>query len=216
MGTRLSLLKKEISILEYIKNNVLNIGIKITGNKAMVNPCPLCGHRDHFFIYLNNNTFCSFGCAARGGSIVDFIAAYKNITIHAAIEEIFKMSVDVKSAWKKDLIKDKRSIDIDQEIDSYLNKSVDLFIIYCKVIKKIKHYYMVGSYQYKMFDFLESFYDRLSDKLLKFDNKKSNLSELRHMIHVLDHVEEMLCMEFNHFKSYLKIAENDRKDEDKN
>jgi len=54
------------------------------GESLLVNPCPLCGHKNHFYIFPNSNRYYSFGCGHKG-DIGDFLVAYLNITNNEAM-----------------------------------------------------------------------------------------------------------------------------------
>lgn len=203
MGALLEHMKKTVLILDYLKSNG-NYSYKNCVNTILVDPCPICGHKGHFFVYPVQNTYCSFACGKRGGSIIDFIAEFENCSIHAAINRLTEIFRGTKSP--KNFKKPKYDGNFDFKkniIESYNN-----FICYYKIIKEIKKLYIEGSYQYKMFDFLESFYDRLSNLLINFDEKKTDFEEIKHMQYVLSHIDEMFCMEFNMFKNAMVDTEN--------
>lgn len=202
MGALLEHMKKTILILDYLKSRG-NYSYKDCMNTVLVDPCPLCGHKGHFFVYPKQNTYCSFACGKRGGSIIDFISEFENCSIHAAIDKLSEIFRGTNP--RKKYLKPKYDGNFDFKkniIESYNN-----FICYYKIIKEIKKLYIEDTYQYKMFDFLESFYDRLSNKLINFDDKKSDINEIKHMQHILNHVDEMFCAEFNYFKKAVSLDE---------
>ena len=84
---------KDISIEEYIKKHYPESIITKSGKTANINPCPFCGHYDHFKINLNNNTFCAYGDEdlsqsgrPKAGTIINFVMYEQNITKDKAIE----------------------------------------------------------------------------------------------------------------------------------
>jgi replicative DNA helicase len=62
--------------LEVYISKVSNSEWKREGSIIRIDPCPFCGHKGHFTIYPETNTFATFGsiCSANvsGGSIIDF------------------------------------------------------------------------------------------------------------------------------------------------
>jgi len=60
--------RREIGICQYLKEK--NISIQPAGeNLFRGNPCPICGHKDCFTIYEQNQTFNCFSCGAAGDVI---------------------------------------------------------------------------------------------------------------------------------------------------
>ncbi|PHE83677.1 hypothetical protein COF80_22635 [Bacillus toyonensis] len=81
---------KEIDLLNYISQNHK---IEQCGpNMYRVNPCPICGHRDHFTIYTDTNSWTSFAkCHEKieGGSIIDYLMAVEGVkSVSEAIEKL--------------------------------------------------------------------------------------------------------------------------------
>lgn len=61
-------------------------------NMYRVNPCPICGHRDHFTVYTDTNSWTSFAkCHEKisGGSIIDYVMAVEGAeSVSDAIEKL--------------------------------------------------------------------------------------------------------------------------------
>lgn len=57
---------------------------KSYGNKILINPCPFCGHKNHFFIYLNTNRYYSYSCN-NYGDVIDFLVNYQKMSKYQAI-----------------------------------------------------------------------------------------------------------------------------------
>lgn len=61
-------------------------------NMYRVNPCPICGHRDHFTVYTDTNSWTSFAkCHEKisGGSIIDYVMAVEGAeSVNDAIEKL--------------------------------------------------------------------------------------------------------------------------------
>ncbi|ONG62434.1 DnaB-like helicase C-terminal domain-containing protein [Bacillus cereus] len=81
---------KEIDLLNYISQN--HKTEQCGPNMYRVNPCPICGHRDHFTIYTDTNSWTSFAkCHEKisGGSIIDYVMAVEGAeSVNDAIEKL--------------------------------------------------------------------------------------------------------------------------------
>lgn len=81
------ILKKELSLVDYAKS----IGFNVTrvGSNYRIDPCPACGHRQHFSIARNKKGewyYNSFSECVKGGDIFNFVI------------EVEKKATDFKSA----------------------------------------------------------------------------------------------------------------------
>lgn len=56
------------------------------GNKVLINPCPKCGHRNHFYIYLDTNSFYSFAGCCEGGDIVSYLVEIEGMALKDALQ----------------------------------------------------------------------------------------------------------------------------------
>jgi len=81
-------LKKEASILEYIQNATGKTAKRISHNIYRLDPCPVCGHSNHFTIYTSTNSYCSFSRCVEGGSILDYMIYVEKLTIAQAIDKL--------------------------------------------------------------------------------------------------------------------------------
>src|SRR4030042_2679735 len=65
---------------------------KTYGKNILINPCPLCGHKNHFYVHQDLKRWKSFGgrCES-GGDIFNLYAALHNQSNAWAIIEISKM-----------------------------------------------------------------------------------------------------------------------------
>ncbi|HHB2094286.1 TPA: DnaB-like helicase C-terminal domain-containing protein [Bacillus cereus] len=81
---------KEIDLLNYISRN--HKMEQCGPNMYRVNPCPICGHRDHFTVYTDTNSWTSFAkCHEKisGGSIIDYVMAVEGAeSVNDAIEKL--------------------------------------------------------------------------------------------------------------------------------
>ena len=83
--------KKSINLVDYI----INIGgqlQKAGNNTYRLNPCPVCGHKDHFTIYPENNSYYSFSDCCVGGSIIDYMIEVEGLNKTQAINKVKKLA----------------------------------------------------------------------------------------------------------------------------
>ena len=80
-------LKEAVDLLNYLENETAGKVISLGKNMFRINPCPICGHKDCFTVYANTNSYCCFSSSHdSGGTIIDFLIEYENITLPEAIE----------------------------------------------------------------------------------------------------------------------------------
>lgn len=100
------MLEKEFDIISQIKNKIKIDEIypftgldkhKVCGD-YIINPCPLCGHNDHFCVKQDYTKFNSFGCGHKG-DVINFYAALNAVDIKTAIKDL-KEKLDIKE-YKK-------------------------------------------------------------------------------------------------------------------
>lgn len=84
----LSIAKQEIKLMDLIP------GVKehINGDEYFVNPCPICGHREHFVINSSGNYYISHSRCCKGGTIVDWLVEYEKMSVPNAIKKILNDS----------------------------------------------------------------------------------------------------------------------------
>ena len=59
---------------------------KISNDQYRINPCPVCGHKDHFTIYGQDNSYCSFSQCTPGGNVFNFLTEIEGRTKDEARE----------------------------------------------------------------------------------------------------------------------------------
>lgn len=85
-SSELDILKKDFDFLSYIKQN-FSVTERRSGNYIVMNPCPICGHKDDFVFYPATNTFMCFSANGRvGGTVIDLIKHTKNFDTKQAID----------------------------------------------------------------------------------------------------------------------------------
>ena len=71
MSKSITELKDKVDLLSLVesKHKVKPVG----QDRYRVNPCPVCGSKDHFTIYTNTNSYNSFNDCCQGGSPYDYL-----------------------------------------------------------------------------------------------------------------------------------------------
>lgn len=88
-------LEKQINLLKLIKSRYPNSEIKPIGsNSYRVNPCPHCGSRDHFTVYVDTNSYSSFSRCLQGGKAYKFLQEVEGLTDREAYQELLKITGD--------------------------------------------------------------------------------------------------------------------------
>ncbi len=84
-------MKEQVNLYKYLDNAGHKLE-KIGANEYRVNPCPVCGHKDHFTIYTDTNSFYSFSCINKGGSIIDYMIEVEGMSKEKAIEDLKQLA----------------------------------------------------------------------------------------------------------------------------
>lgn len=83
-------LKEQVSLVEYVEG-VYDLE-KVGAGTYRINPCPVCGGRDHFTINENGNYFNSFSECCKGGSIIDWFEQVEDMTLNEAIDKLYSLA----------------------------------------------------------------------------------------------------------------------------
>lgn len=83
-------MKKRVSLVEYAQNSGFSIE-KAGKNAYRINPCPRCGHKDHFTLYPDSNSYVSFSGCCKGGSIIDFLIEVEGLSPPEAIDKLKRL-----------------------------------------------------------------------------------------------------------------------------
>lgn len=65
--------------------------IKIGKHTYRVDPCPVCGHFEHFTVYAETNTYHSFSGCCEGGSVFEYLIEVEKLTQDEAFQEYQKL-----------------------------------------------------------------------------------------------------------------------------
>jgi len=76
-------LESRVNLLELIKEDHR---VKRIGRTYRVDPCPICGRKDHFTIYPETNSYSSFSGCCTGGSVYKYLQEVQGLTEETAYE----------------------------------------------------------------------------------------------------------------------------------
>lgn len=89
---------KAVDLLEYVKqqgHQTKNVGTDRDGDPIhQVNPCPVCGSKDHFSVYEGKNTYSSFSECCKGGTVIDYLQEVEGQTFAEAARFVRERSED--------------------------------------------------------------------------------------------------------------------------
>lgn len=162
-------------ILAYILQQT---GAKPTkkGDKVLLNPCPVCGHRDHFFVFPTTNSFYSFSecCNPSGGTLVDAVMLFEGLTLAEAMRRVHGDSPPPdkqKQIEKKEI----------NELAKLLTEKVEGFFDYCvyqyKFFRDTERELKEAGFDYPnpLYRWVRQglrFYDRITNEFISGDFKK--------------------------------------------
>ena len=84
-------MKKQVDMYKYLDNAGHNLE-KVGNSTYRVNPCPACGHKDHFTIYQDTNSYSSFSGCCNGGSIIDYMQEVEGMSMERAIKTLKQLA----------------------------------------------------------------------------------------------------------------------------
>ncbi|WHY88206.1 DnaB-like helicase C-terminal domain-containing protein [Neobacillus novalis] len=81
--------KKQVDLISLIKKK--HLLEKVGKGTYRVNPCPVCGHYDHFTIFAETNSYFSFSGCCKGGSAFDYLLEVEEKSHDDAFHEYQKL-----------------------------------------------------------------------------------------------------------------------------
>jgi len=119
-------LEERVSLLELVKRDYGDRVKQISKNEYRVNPCPICGHNDHFTIYADTNSYSSFNRCCEGGSVYKYLQEVKGLSEKEAYEELkrlanYEQSLEQKT--KQEVIKVNK--DYTEQINKQYNNQTE-------------------------------------------------------------------------------------------
>lgn len=85
-------LKQKVSLLDYIKQSATGKIGRVGNNEYRLNPCPVCGSKDHFTIYADSNSYSSFNGCCKGGTIIDYFIEIEHLSTEEAIKKLYQIT----------------------------------------------------------------------------------------------------------------------------
>ena len=85
-------LKQKVSLLDYIKQSETGKIERVGNNEYRLNPCPVCGSKDHFTIYADSNSYSSFNGCCKGGTIIDYFIEIEHLSTEEAIKKLYQIT----------------------------------------------------------------------------------------------------------------------------
>lgn len=88
-------LEKKVNILSLVDKNKL----KKEGNVYRIEPCPVCGHSEHFTIYPETNSYFSFSGCCKGGGVYKYLQEVKGLSEEEAYTHLCELAGENKPAF---------------------------------------------------------------------------------------------------------------------
>ncbi|OQP09486.1 hypothetical protein B1692_16940 [Geobacillus thermoleovorans] len=85
--------KAHFDLAAYIEQRTGSRAVR-AGKGYFMNPCPFCGHKDHFFVNTEKGLFHSFSpsCDYVSGDIITFIEKYEQVSRREALHRFMEMA----------------------------------------------------------------------------------------------------------------------------
>ncbi len=110
--------KERVKLLDYIQQTGGQLE-KAGSNNYRLNPCPVCGHKDHFTIYPESNRYYSFSGCCEGGSIIDYFIEIEGLDRNRAINKAKELAgVKGEQSFSKpelEVVKSKKPQNLSEE-----------------------------------------------------------------------------------------------------
>lgn len=122
---KVSELEEKVSLINLIAKDYK---IKKEGKTLRVNPCPVCGSKDHFTIDENKNYYSSFNGCCTGGSVYKYLQEVKGMDEDQAYKELKSLAGDT-TEYKKNITQSTPHKEIEKVIPlkNYTNTIVELY-----------------------------------------------------------------------------------------
>lgn len=82
-------LEQRVNLLSLIESRYK---VKKAGKVFRVDPCPICGHKDHFTIYPETNSYSSFSECCQGGSVYKYLIEVEGMDEETAYKELLELA----------------------------------------------------------------------------------------------------------------------------
>lgn len=162
----LEIAKEKIKIIDQLPPGTKKRKI---GKRILIDPCPCCSHKGHFYIYENNN-FSSESRCCSGGSIIDYFVQVEKMDIKTAINKVLNeagfININKKSANEIKALKNKRNIELNNEQERH-DRFIRIYNNILKRFKQLKNLENRNSFQ----TFVMNFLDEISEKTIEYNHK---------------------------------------------
>lgn len=100
---------------------------RVNDSTYRVNPCPICGHKDHFTIYPATNSYSSFNkdCCT-GGSILKFMQEVEGLELREAVRRLYEIT---GNAYETESLDEGNTAQTPKEKTEYLKVQKKNFIL---------------------------------------------------------------------------------------
>lgn len=161
-----------------VNNNILDYILQQTGarpkrqgDKVLLNPCPICGHKDHLHVYLKTNSYYSFSGCCKGGSLVDWMMEYEGLSLSEAMKRVHGDSPPPDMRRKKEL--DKLASLLNEKVEGFFNTIIKKYKAFIRFEESFKRLNIpVENSCYRWIKHGVAFYDRLTEEFIQGDYSK--------------------------------------------
>ena len=161
-----------INILDYILQRS-GARPQKQGNKVLLNPCPVCGHRDHFFVYPGSNSYYSFSGCCKGGSLVEFLVEHDKLPLKEALRRVrgdLKESVADKAKRQET---QRLARLLTQKVEAFFSACIERFKLFSELETDMKAMEIDRSEPaYRYIRQAVRFYDRITSEFINGDFSK--------------------------------------------
>lgn len=117
--------KQTVKLMDHVPGKKIK-----KGNSIFVNPCPICGHKEHFVIDEAKNIYCSYSKCCNGGSIIDWFVEFEKLTLQQSINKCLSFAgLEDDDMISRDIIIFTEKKNNEKKIEAEKNKILDLFKI---------------------------------------------------------------------------------------
>lgn len=141
---KISDLEQRVKLLSLIegKHELKSIG---SGNYR-INPCPVCGSKDHFTIYPKTNSYSSFSECCTGGSVYKYLIEVENMSEKAAYNELLELAGETpESEFSVKINKAPNTTEPTKQVEeaiTYKDYTNIILALYNKQTEKDKAYFL--------------------------------------------------------------------------
>ena len=171
------MVQTNISILDYILQRS-GAKPKRQGDKILIDPCPICGHRDHFYVYPQSNSYSSFSGCCKGGSIIDALMEFERLSLAEAMARVHgDREINPFDAMERERDPAK---DIETGLKNWRNKTFDRLCIIYRATQEAKRTLKPDQRGYIAACEFENILDYWTD-MLASENERSWLQVFREL-----------------------------------